>query len=153
MWSVPPFQDQPRVIDIVSIRTTSQRLHILTSSYPYQRTKNMASRTLYVLYNADASIMGKLRYGYRKICHSSEDNPACAACMLLQCFLVSLLRNSESLICAGDITHGGLSLNETPAWIEAKEEIEAESGFKVVQWHRDELSEKVRRGRKLQSTR
>lgn len=40
----------------------------------------MAPRTLYVLYNADASIMGKLKYGYRKLCKSSEDNPACAAC-------------------------------------------------------------------------
>ncbi|KAF2865064.1 hypothetical protein BDV95DRAFT_613022 [Massariosphaeria phaeospora] len=82
----------------------------------------MTSRTLYILYNADASIMGKLKYGYRKICHSSEDNPACAAC---------------------DITHGGLSLQETPAWVEAKAVIEAESGCKVVQWHRDELADEV----------
>jgi len=81
------------------------------------------SRTLYILYNADASIMGKLRYGYRKICHSSEENPACAAC---------------------DITHGGLSLKETPAWVEAKKAIEAESGYNIVQWHRDELSEEVK---------
>jgi hypothetical protein len=42
----------------------------------------------------------------------------------------------------GDITHGGLSLKETPAWLEAKKEIEA-SGCKVVQWHRDELSDEV----------
>ncbi|KAF1832029.1 hypothetical protein BDW02DRAFT_632354 [Decorospora gaudefroyi] len=84
----------------------------------------MASRTLYVLYNADASVMGKLKYGYRKICHSSEENPACAAC---------------------DITHGGLSLKETPAWVEAKKEIEAESGYKVVQWHRDELSNEMKK--------
>ncbi|KAH6867967.1 hypothetical protein BKA58DRAFT_421353 [Alternaria rosae] len=82
------------------------------------------SRTLYILYNADASIMGKLRYGYRKICHSSEENPACAAC---------------------DITHGGLSLKETPAWVEAKKAIEAESGYHIVQWHKDELSGEVKK--------
>ena len=40
----------------------------------------MAANTLYILYNADASIMGKLKYGYRKICKSTEENPACAAC-------------------------------------------------------------------------
>ncbi|KAL1796005.1 hypothetical protein ACET3X_006229 [Alternaria dauci] len=81
------------------------------------------SGTLYVLYNADASIIGKLRYGYRKICHSTEGNPACAAC---------------------DITHGGLSLKETPAWLEMKRVIEAESGYTIVQWHRDELSDEVK---------
>lgn len=48
------------------------------------------------------------------------------------------------LIPAGDITHGGLSLKETPAWVEAKKAIEAESGYHIVQWHRDELSEEVR---------
>ncbi|KAF2678474.1 hypothetical protein K458DRAFT_491279 [Lentithecium fluviatile CBS 122367] len=81
------------------------------------------SATLYILYNADASVMGKLKYGYRKICKSSEENPACAAC---------------------DITHGGLSLQETPAWMNAKKQIEAESGSKVVQWHRDELSSEMK---------
>ncbi|KAI4706808.1 hypothetical protein J4E89_008504 [Alternaria sp. Ai002NY15] len=44
----------------------------------------------------------------------------------------------------GDITHGGLSLTETPAWVEAKKAIEAESGYRIVQWHRDELSEEVK---------
>jgi hypothetical protein len=47
------------------------------------------------------------------------------------------------LIPAGDITHGGLSLKETPAWTEAKKAIEAESGYHIVQWHRDELSGEV----------
>ncbi|KAF2453311.1 hypothetical protein BDY21DRAFT_374886 [Lineolata rhizophorae] len=79
----------------------------------------MASKTLYVLYNADASVLGKLSYGYRKVTQSKDcENPACAAC---------------------DITHGGLSLKETPQWIAAKEEIEA-AGLKIVQWHRDEIS-------------
>jgi hypothetical protein len=43
----------------------------------------------------------------------------------------------------GDITHGGLSLQETPAWVETKKQIEAESGWKVVQWHKDEVSSEV----------
>jgi hypothetical protein len=51
--------------------------------------------------------------------------------------------DTKMLIPAGDITHGGLSLNETPAWLEAKKVIEAESGYQIVQWHRDELSEEV----------
>jgi len=29
--------------------------------------QKMASRTLYIIYNADASILGKLNYGYRKL--------------------------------------------------------------------------------------
>jgi hypothetical protein len=79
--------------------------------------------TLYILYNADASIMGKLKYSYRKLKASPDCEPACGAC---------------------DITHGGLSLSETPAWVAAKKEIEAQ-GMKVVQWHRDEIDEAVSR--------
>ena len=82
----------------------------------------MSGQTLYVLYNADASVMGKLRYGYRKITCPKEGESECAAC---------------------DITHGGLSLKETPAWAAAKKEIQDTSGMKVVQWHRDELSPEV----------
>jgi len=37
-----------------------------------------------------------------------------------------------------------LSLKETPTWLEAKKVIEADSGYKIVQWHRDELSDEVR---------
>ncbi|KAF2490055.1 hypothetical protein BU16DRAFT_544391 [Lophium mytilinum] len=74
---------------------------------------------IYILYNADASIMGKLKYSYRKLKSSPDCEPACAAC---------------------DITHGGLSLCETPAWVSAKKEIEASGAeLKVVQWHRDEI--------------
>lgn len=48
------------------------------------------------------------------------------------------------LICGiGDITHGGLSLQETPAWVDTKRNIESETGSKVVQWHRDEISPEV----------
>ncbi|RAR11994.1 cholesterol 25-hydroxylase-like protein [Stemphylium lycopersici] len=83
----------------------------------------MPAATLYVLYNADASVLGKLKYGYRKLSNSSADNPACAAC---------------------DITHGGLSLSETPGWKDAKKQIEAGSGCQVVQWHKDELSSEMK---------
>jgi hypothetical protein len=82
----------------------------------------MAKQTLYVLYNADASVLGKLRYGYRKITCPKDAESECAAC---------------------DITHGGLSLKETDAWVNAKKEIESSSETSVVQWHRDELSSQV----------
>ena len=79
------------------------------------------SSILYILYNADASVLGKLNYSYRKLT-ASKDKPACSAC---------------------DITHGGLHLDETPAWKEAKAEIErdGEGGVRVRQMHRDELSD------------
>ena len=84
----------------------------------------MASKILYVLYNADATVMGKLRYGYRKITCPKDSDPVCAAC---------------------DITHGGLSLSESTGWVMAKQKIEDIAGIKVVQWHRDEISAEVRR--------
>lgn len=62
--------------------------------------------------------MGKLSYGYRKLTTKKDCTPACAAC---------------------DITHGGLHLDETAQWKEAKAEI-VKSGVvgEVKQWHRDE---------------
>ena len=77
--------------------------------------------TLYILYNANGSIMGKLSYGYRKLTCSS-DNPACAAC---------------------DITHGGLHLDETVEWKKMKAEIASQGGVQVKQLHRDELDKEV----------
>jgi hypothetical protein len=59
----------------------------------------MATKTLYVLYNADASVMGKLRYTYRKICTSSEDNPACAACRLRPLFVAVATRAPDTDEC------------------------------------------------------
>lgn len=76
--------------------------------------------TLYILYNADASIMGKLNYGYRKLT-AAKDAPACAAC---------------------DITHGGLRLDETKEWKAIKEKITSE-GMEIKQLHRDELGDEV----------
>ncbi|KAL9586416.1 MAG: hypothetical protein Q9212_000931 [Teloschistes hypoglaucus] len=79
----------------------------------------MAPPTLYILYNADASVMGKLSYGYRKLTSKDPDKPACAAC---------------------DITHGGLHLDETSQWKTAKAEIVGSGEVKEVkQLHRDEL--------------
>ncbi len=77
--------------------------------------------TLYILYNADASILGKLHYGYRKLT-APKDKPACAAC---------------------DITHGGLHLDETAAWKEAKTEIIKGGDVEVKQMHRDEMTGEV----------
>jgi hypothetical protein len=51
--------------------------------------------------------------------------------------------DGKELKFTGDITHGGLSLQETPAWVEARKVVEAESRYKVVQQHRDELSSEV----------
>ena len=84
----------------------------------------MAAPTLYILYNADASVMGKLSYGYKKLTNKDKDKPTCAAC---------------------DITHGGLSLDETSQWKAAKKEL-VESGVvkDVKQFHRDELDQEVR---------
>lgn len=82
----------------------------------------MASKDLIIIYNADSTIRGKLAYAYRKVTSSSKENPACAAC---------------------DITHGGLSLDEVAGWKDAKKKIETE-GFKVLQWHRDEVEEPVK---------
>ncbi|KAL8631187.1 hypothetical protein Q9189_003128 [Teloschistes chrysophthalmus] len=79
----------------------------------------MAPPTLYILYNADASVMGKLSYSYRKLTSKDPDKPACAAC---------------------DITHGGLHLDETSQWKTAKAEIVGSGAVKEVkQLHRDEL--------------
>lgn len=73
--------------------------------------------TLYILYNADASVLGKLNYSYRKLT-APKDKPACSAC---------------------DITHGGLRLDETAQWKEVKGQIEREGGVVVRQMHRDEV--------------
>ncbi len=66
--------------------------------------------------------MGKLSYGYKKLTSQSKDGPICAAC---------------------DITHGGLHLDETAGWKEAKQQIAKEGGLEIKQLHRDELDDKV----------
>ncbi|KAL8645715.1 MAG: hypothetical protein Q9226_007175 [Calogaya cf. arnoldii] len=84
----------------------------------------MATTTLYILYNADASVMGKLTYGYKKLTNKDKDKPTCAAC---------------------DITHGGLSLDETSQWKAAKNELVESGAVKdVKQFHRDELDQETK---------
>jgi len=74
--------------------------------------------TIYILYNANASLLGKLNYACRKITASSDSSP-CAAC---------------------DLTHGGLHLDESSAWTKTKARIHAD----VKQLHRDELTPDLR---------
>jgi len=84
--------------------------------------RRMATRTLYIIYNADASIMGKINYGYRKLT-APKNKPACAAC---------------------DITHGGLHLDETAEWKKAKEEMAKEAeNVTLKQLHRDQMGGEV----------
>ena len=83
----------------------------------------MAQPTVYILYNADASVMGKLSYGYRKLTSKDPDKPACAAC---------------------DITHAGLHLDETAQWKSAKADfISSGAAKEIKQLHRDELDKEV----------
>ncbi|KAJ9659417.1 hypothetical protein H2198_003146 [Neophaeococcomyces mojaviensis] len=73
---------------------------------------------IFVLYNAKASLLGKLSYSYRKICAPADDSP-CAAC---------------------DLTHGGLKLQESEEWKLTKSKIPAT----VEQRHIDELTTELR---------
>lgn len=72
---------------------------------------------VYILYNANASVAGKLSYVYRKITAPAGQSP-CAAC---------------------DLTHGGLNLTETAQWTETKKKI----GADVQQLHKDETDQEV----------
>ncbi len=73
--------------------------------------------TLYILYNATSTPLGKLDYAYRKLTSPSSQSP-CSAC---------------------DLTHGGLRLTETKEWSATKKRIPAD----VQQLHRDEASQEV----------
>jgi hypothetical protein len=72
--------------------------------------------TIYIIYNAKSTLLGKLNYVYRKAsCPDPATNPACAAC---------------------ELTHGpSLSLSETQEWKQTKSRI---SNANVVQVHLDE---------------
>ena len=82
----------------------------------------MPRNRLYVIYNADGTLLGKLRYGYRKLTTKPDASPACAAC---------------------DITNGGFSFSESPQWLQVKQATEREMHLEVVQVHRDEPSESL----------
>ncbi len=43
----------------------------------------MAQKTLYILYDVDASLKGKLQYNYRKLRSSKSAQPACAAAAVI----------------------------------------------------------------------
>jgi hypothetical protein len=75
------------------------------------------SPTVYIIYNAKASVLGKLNYVYRKAT-APQGESTCAAC---------------------DLTHGGINLTETEEWKETKAKI----GADVKQLHLDELTEEV----------
>jgi hypothetical protein len=73
--------------------------------------------TIYILYNAKASALGKVAYVCRKFT-APADGSACAAC---------------------DLTHRGTHFNETAEWKATKAKITA--NFK--QLHIDELNDEV----------
>ncbi|KAI9678177.1 MAG: hypothetical protein M1817_006122 [Caeruleum heppii] len=74
---------------------------------------------IYILYNANASIFGKLDYARRKF-SCAPDESACSAC---------------------DLTHGGLRLKESEQWTMTKKRIQAE----VKELHKDEMDQELTR--------
>ena len=77
----------------------------------------MSTPTIYVLYNAKASVLGKLDYARRKLSAPESSSP-CAAC---------------------DLTHGGLRLSESALWKDTRERVDAH----FEQQHQDELTSNV----------
>jgi hypothetical protein len=73
---------------------------------------------IYILYNANGSMFGKIKYGYEQICALKDGPSPCAAC---------------------DLTHGGLRLSESDEWRRTKKQIPA----KVIKLHLDELEREV----------
>lgn len=76
-----------------------------------------ASPVIYILYNAKASLFGKLNYACRKLSAPASQS-ACDAC---------------------DLTHGGLRLSESEEWKSTKQKIPAQ----IKQLHTDELTPEV----------
>lgn len=79
----------------------------------------MNKTNIYILYNAKASLLGKLDYARRKLSAPPDASP-CYAC---------------------DLTHGGLRLNESAEWTKTKQRI---VDVNLQQLHFDELSSEVR---------
>ncbi|KAK9234903.1 hypothetical protein V1525DRAFT_24852 [Lipomyces kononenkoae] len=92
-----------------------QNHKLLLTHYPLSSRFWQMTSTIYILYNANGSIFGKLSYACRKLAAESSPCPAC------------------------DLTHGGLRLTETKEWRETKKQIGAE----VRQLHIDELDQEV----------
>ncbi|MCJ1310475.1 hypothetical protein MMC25_004139 [Agyrium rufum] len=76
------------------------------------------SSIIYIIYNADGSMRGKIGYAYRKLTAGSKESP-CSAC---------------------DLTHAGLNLTETKEWTSTRAQI----GADVKQLHRDEIDDEVK---------
>ena len=76
------------------------------------------STIIYILYNANGSIVGKVKYGYEKLTCDKNGPSPCAAC---------------------DLTHGGLKLSESEEWKRIEQKIPA----KVIKLHLDELEPEV----------
>lgn len=70
--------------------------------------------TIYVLYNASASLWGKISFGVRRLSAVADGPSACGAL---------------------DLTHGGLKSEEKPEWKDIKKRVPA----KVEQLFQDEL--------------
>ena len=92
---------------------------------PIMSTTTVPRNRVILIYNADGTVMGKLRYAWKKLSQSADkgDSPACGNC---------------------DVTHGGLSLSETDAWLRAKAELQKALNVDVLQLHRDELDDAQR---------
>ena len=84
---------------------------------PHYKIALTMAPIIYIVYNAKASVVGKLTYVYRKVT-ASKDESVCAAC---------------------DLTHGGINLTDTEEWKETKAKI----GADVKQLHLDELTDEV----------
>lgn len=76
------------------------------------------STIIYIIYNANGSILGKVQYAYAKLTCPKDAESPCAAC---------------------DLTHGGLKLHESDEWKATKKQIPA----MVRQLHLDELDSEV----------
>jgi hypothetical protein len=117
---VPPIQTTPlEPTPSLKVANATKR----TSRKPMAQALSPSSSssshptTIYILYNAKASLLGKLSYACRKL-SAPADQSACAAC---------------------DLTHGGLRLNESDQWKVTKGKIPAQ----VTQLHTDELTAEV----------
>src|SRR2546423_4640288 len=82
------------------------------------------STIIYILYNANGSVFGKVKYAYEKLTCDKNGPSPCAAC---------------------DLTHGGLKLSESDDWKRTEKKIPAI----VKKLHLDELDFEVRHSSQL----
>jgi hypothetical protein len=114
-------------------------------------TQNEATqrKRVVIIYNADASISGKLRCKSSRLLHVAERERPADRDMALRYLdaykkLFQAKEEKDAPVCGNcEITHGGLSLTETVAWVAAKKDLESSFHVDVAQLHRDELDERV----------